>query len=65
MDKNRIFALLLAFNEAGIEIVKTDIEKMKIFLIVPKEIKAEKVKHLVRYSFGEQMRVFVKEKGET
>lgn len=62
MDKNRIFALLLAFKEAGIEIVKTDIEKMKIFLIVPKEIKVERVKRLVQHSFGEQMRVFVKEK---
>lgn len=59
-----IYALIDSFNKAGIEIVKTDIYEKKIFLIVPKRIEVERVKKLVRFTYGEQMRVFVKKKGE-
>lgn len=66
MDERQIrrIALIEAFKEANIEIVKFDIVAMKIFLIVPKEIDVKRVKRLVNHSFGEQLRVFVKEKGE-
>lgn len=57
-----IYALIDAFNQAGIEIAKTDIYEKEIFLIVPKGIEVERVKNLVRFTYGEQMRVFVKEK---
>lgn len=64
MDKNRIFALFLLFKSKGIEIVKTDLDEMKIFLVVPKGIEVEKLKNLVQFTYGKQMRVFVKQKGE-
>lgn len=57
-----IYALIDAFNQAGIEIAEIDVYDKKIYLIVPKGIEVERVKNLVRFTYGEQMRVFVKEK---
>ena len=57
-----IYALIDSFNRAGIEIVKTDVYEKKIYLIIPKGIEVERLKNLVRFTYGEQMRVFVKEK---
>jgi hypothetical protein len=59
-----IYALLNTFNKVGVEIVKTDVLEQKIFLIVPKGTEVERVKNLVQFTFGKQMRVFVKERGE-
>lgn len=58
-----IYALLNTFNKVGVEIVKTDVFEQKNFLIVPKGIEVERVKNLVQFTFGKQMRVFVKERG--
>ena len=62
MDRNRILALFLSFKSYGIEVAEINETEMKIFLIVPKGINVEKVKRLVKFSFGEHMKVFVKEK---
>lgn len=57
-----IYALIDLFNKVGIQIVKTDVYEKKIYLIIPKGIEVERLKNLVRFTYGEQMRVFVKEK---
>lgn len=54
--------LCKAFEAENIEIIKIDMEQMKIFLAVPKRIKLEKVKTVVHALIGEHMRVFCKVK---
>jgi hypothetical protein len=53
-----------AFDEIGIDIVKIDGVLMKIYLAVPTNVDVTRVKRVVQFTLGEDMRVFVKEKGE-
>lgn len=55
-------ALYKAFEAENIEIIKIDIEHMKIFLEVPEHIKLKNMKIAVHALIGEHMRVFCRVK---